>query len=54
MFLDPTGQMLASSDPADEEYLGTVLPDDDIAQVQEGNITTHIEYSKGLKQEMIA
>ena len=53
MFLDPTGQMLASSDPADEEYLGTVLPDDDIAQVQEGNITTHIEYSKGLKQEMI-
>lgn len=53
MFLNPAGQMLASSDPADEERLGTFLPDDDIVQVQDGNITYHIEYSKGLKQEMI-
>jgi len=53
MFLDPAGKLLASSDPADEERLGTFLPDDDIAQVQDGTITYHIEYSKGLKQEMI-
>lgn len=53
MFLDPAGKLLASSDPADEERLGTFLPDDDIVQVQEGKINYHIDYSKGLNNEVI-
>lgn len=53
MFLGPDGILLASSDPSDESRLGTILMDEDISTTQQGEVTQHIEYSKGLGQEVI-
>lgn len=53
MFLDPEGKLLVSSDASDADRLGTYLADDDIPSVQQGEVTQHIEYSRGLQQEVI-
>ena len=53
MFLDPSVRLLASTDPLDGERLGTVLSDFDITEVQKGDTTYHIDYSKGLRAEVI-
>lgn len=53
MFLDPDGRLLVSSDPSDTPRLGLIIEDDDIPTVQKGEITNHIEFSKGLQQEVI-
>jgi signal transduction histidine kinase len=53
MLLDPDGKILASSDPSDSPRFGTILNDDDIPDVQNGEITQHIEFSKSLQQEVI-
>lgn len=53
IFLDPEGKLLASSDPSDNTRLGEIIPDDDILNAQKGETTHHIEFSKGLQQEVI-
>lgn len=52
MFLDPTGQLLASSDPLDGERLDQVLARPDLAKVQAGEISVHTEYSSRLHSEV--
>ena len=53
MFLDPDGRILVSSDPADAYRIDTILQDDAIAEAQQGERTQHIEFSRGLQQEVI-
>ena len=53
MLIDPSGRLLASSDSTDSSRLGTVLSDIDISEIQKGNLISHIDYSKGLKAEVI-
>jgi len=53
MFLDANGKLLASTDPFDKDRLGTTMREFDIAAVQKGDSTFHIDYSKGLKAEVI-
>ncbi|MEJ2757498.1 MAG: HAMP domain-containing protein [Anaerolineales bacterium] len=53
MFLDPEGRLLVSSDPTDTPRQDTLLTDDDIPIVQQGDIAQHIEFSSGLQQEVI-
>jgi two-component system sensor histidine kinase BaeS len=53
MFIDPSGRLLASSDLSDSNRLGSVLTDIDISKIQGGNSISQIDYSKGLKAEVI-
>jgi len=53
MFLDLSGKLLASTDQSDLDRLGTVLNDFDLATIQKGNSTYHIDYSKSLQAEII-
>jgi signal transduction histidine kinase len=53
MFLDPAGNLLASSDDTDQGRLGQVISDIDISTVQKGYSASHIEYSKGLSANVI-
>ncbi len=53
MFMDATGLLLASTDPADENHLGEVLSNDNILIVQKGKITQQINYSQELGAEII-
>lgn len=53
MFLDPEGKLIVSSDPTDVSRQDTLLTDDDIPIVQQGNVTQHIEFSSGMQEEVI-
>jgi len=53
MFLDSSGRLLASTDPIDKDRLGTTMRGFDIAAVQKGDSTYHIDYSKGLRVDVI-
>jgi len=53
MFLDADGKLLVSSDPTDISRTDTLLTDDDLPIVQQGDIAQHIEFSSGMQQEVI-
>jgi signal transduction histidine kinase len=53
MFLDPSGRLLASTNPADEDRVGTLLVGVNLIDVQEGKSTYFVDYSKDLQAEVI-
>ncbi len=53
MFLEPDGTLVASSNTSDQNRLGQIITNTDISDVQQGNLTYYIDFSKGLNAEVI-
>lgn len=52
MLLTSDGQILASSDPADEAHLGQVVPIYGLDAVQSGAVSVHTAYSQSLRTDV--
>lgn len=53
MILDPAGVILASSDSADNNRINQILDTAGVALAQGGNISKHIDFSRGLEGEVV-
>jgi two-component system sensor histidine kinase BaeS len=53
MLLDPSGTLLASSDPADAARVGQILKDLDLTTVLAGEIVKRTKYSQQMQQEIV-
>jgi sensor histidine kinase regulating citrate/malate metabolism len=53
MFLDHSGHLLASSDPADADRLGQVMSFPDLSQVMDDEVASQTRYSQRLQAEIV-
>jgi two-component system sensor histidine kinase BaeS len=53
MLLDPTGRLLASTDPADYQRLNQLIALPDIERVQKGQESVRTRFSQGLQGEVV-